>query len=96
MKKITFTIALSLLIFSCEKEEVSDPVTTTTTTTMSSECECGVISSIHYMYIDDVLTGEAVLYNQCTAHDTTLTYVPQTNAGNDKEINDPHCLGVSW
>lgn len=91
MKKLLFTLAVSTLLFSCEKEVVEQKSVSTET----SGCDCGEISDINYI-LADTLTIETVIYNGCSANDTTVYYIPQTNAGNDKSIGDPHCLGVSW
>lgn len=93
MKKILFTI-LTLTILSCEKENVekAEP----TSVIQNSECNCGLIYSMNIDTEIDTTYYQAVIYNNCSSSDTTVNYMPQTNAGNDKNVGDPHCLGVSW
>ncbi len=94
MKKITILLGL-VLFFSCEKEEVQTDGTVTSEP-ITTECHCGVISSINHINENNQWTTKTVIYNQCSANDTTINYVPQTTSGIDKEVDDPHCLGVSW
>jgi len=92
MKKLTLILFVGLLA-SCNKEPIEK--TSVTTTESTSECECGEITEIGYTF-SDTATVEVVMYNECSHGDTTLTYIPQTNAGADKSIGDFHCLGQSW
>lgn len=94
MKKLLFTLAVSTLLISCEKEVENNG--TTTIEPVTTECYCGVIDNIKTIVLTDSIYYETVIYNQCSANDTTVDYIPQTNAGSDKSEGDPHCLGVEW
>ena len=92
MKKLTFITVLLLILTSCKKDEVEKATAPTT----EEVCGCGIISDIDYFNDGSGWETYTVIYNECTMNDTTVNYLPQTSAGNDKGIDDPHCLGVNW
>lgn len=95
MKKVTILTALLLISLSCKKEEIEK--TEKSNAPVNEEvCGCGIISDIIHEYNGIEWVSKTIIYNECTLNDTTVNYVPQTTTGYNKDIDDPHCLGVNW